>query len=376
MFDQKPLEVYEDDQQLYIEHDHKSFAGYPLLFFALIWNLFLVFFYSGLIASGAPLIAFLFPLLHVAAGIGIGHQALTMLFNKTKIIVADGYLSIEHSPIPAFTGNKTYYTHEIDQIYTKEKSGSKGSIYYQLRAKLANGKDVKLFSDQNLDRSRAHELEQLIEEHIGITNAPVKGEHPRPHVKTYGRQTFRRDELPEDISDIYLLRPKQEIFINGSPTNTTHVSQYDWNDGNTDKIIQLFDDNHKEQYLYIHQNQGIYKIGLEREMNVLETQDLNFYPYLAPQKLEIGDTVYLLSDAKKGRTFTSADGPPIEGTKSWTYLSLDEQSYIRIIQTKGIIRWHQGKRIPPHQINTRPGLDLNQQADPLKRNNYDEEDLV
>lgn len=379
MFSSKPLEIYEDEEQLYIEYNHHNVGGYFLGFFALMWNAFLVFFYGGLIVSGAPLVAFLFPLIHVAVGIGVGHQALTMLFNKTKVSVADGYLTITHTPIPTWGGNKDIPTTDIDQIYTKKKTGSKGAVHYELRAKMIGGKDIKLIPGQSIDRDKAHEIEQLLEDHIGITNVSLPHAENRSTMPSHGKRAQRRTDIDHNFQDIYFLRSRQDITIEHENYKTTHVSQYDWDDGDSDKKIQLVDDHNSEYALYVQQNKGLFKAGLEKEMNILETQDLNFKSYLVPKKLEIGDTIYLIKEALQGKEFRVEGMAPNTNVKSWIFTSIDEKTYIRVIDNNGLLKWYKGTYVKPLHIQTRPGLDLNDRTDraePMKRKGWDEEDIV
>jgi len=65
-------------------------------------------------ATGAPLLMFLFPLLHVAVGIGTMYSALTKLINKTIIDVYFGQLNIVHKPIPWIKGNTQLNQDDIE----------------------------------------------------------------------------------------------------------------------------------------------------------------------------------------------------------------------------------------------------------------------
>ncbi|HBQ09924.1 MAG TPA: hypothetical protein DEF51_01615 [Myxococcales bacterium] len=75
-----------------------------LTFFALAWDAFLFVWYSMTIRApsddGFSLLAMLFPIGHVAIGVGLTWWVLTSWLNRTTIEVADGRLTCRHGPIP------------------------------------------------------------------------------------------------------------------------------------------------------------------------------------------------------------------------------------------------------------------------------------
>ena len=71
-----------------------------LVFFTFAWFGFLVLWYVMAFAADAPLLAKLFPMIHVAAGLGIGYMALCGLFNRTRIAVDGSLLTVRHGPMP------------------------------------------------------------------------------------------------------------------------------------------------------------------------------------------------------------------------------------------------------------------------------------
>jgi hypothetical protein len=76
-----------------------------LTFFVLFWDGFLVFWYamafSGLGApGGVRLVMVLFPLFHVAVGVGLTWFVLATWLNRTTIEVEGGRMTCRHGPIP------------------------------------------------------------------------------------------------------------------------------------------------------------------------------------------------------------------------------------------------------------------------------------
>jgi len=123
------LDVIEDKYGLSIQFSWFKPATYFIIFFCIAWNSFLFFWYTNLI--GAPWIAYLFPIGHVAVGISLIYYTLCLLFNKTYIDVDDKHLWIHHAPIPWWRGNADISVDEIDQIFVKEKRHEgKDSVSY------------------------------------------------------------------------------------------------------------------------------------------------------------------------------------------------------------------------------------------------------
>jgi hypothetical protein len=82
-------------------------ASVPMAAFALVWDTFLIGWYALAIvmasradATAPMLMMFVFPLLHVGAGVWITYRAAVGLFNTTTIALRGGTLRITRGPIP------------------------------------------------------------------------------------------------------------------------------------------------------------------------------------------------------------------------------------------------------------------------------------
>ncbi|HOA74013.1 MAG TPA: hypothetical protein PL151_07815 [Phycisphaerae bacterium] len=152
-----------------------------LVFFCIAWDSFLVFWYSiALSGEDTPWIMIVFPVAHVAVGIGLTYLCLASLFNKTRIRVAGGELSVRHGPIP-WRGRVRLATADIEQIFCTEKvvSGeNRQSSTYRVNAMLTDGRKIELLSGLP-EADQALYIEQMLEDHLGITDRPVGGELPR-----------------------------------------------------------------------------------------------------------------------------------------------------------------------------------------------------
>lgn len=151
-----------------------------LIPFCLFWDGFLIFWYVMSFSTGAPLVFNLFPLIHVAVGVGLTYFTLATLINKTHIAVERGEVVITHEPLPWF-GYRRIPGMMIDQIYAKVHitQGKNGpSTDYQLWLVNTAGKHEKLHANQ-LTQEQALYIEQQLEKALGIKDRAVAGELPR-----------------------------------------------------------------------------------------------------------------------------------------------------------------------------------------------------
>ena len=148
--------------------------------FALLWDAFLVVWYSIAFSQDAPLIMLIFPLVHVIVGVGVTYAALAGFYNRTVITVGQGKLSIQHGPIP-WPGNKTLQASELTQLYSEERVirvNNGTQMRYQLSAISRENRKIKLLGGLNAP-SEVRFLEHKLEEQLGIQDHPVEGEMPR-----------------------------------------------------------------------------------------------------------------------------------------------------------------------------------------------------
>jgi hypothetical protein len=151
-----------------------------LIPFCVVWNGFLIFWYVAAFSTGAPMVATLFPLIHVAVGVGLAYFTLALLINRTEIAVERGEVVITHAPLPWF-GYRRIPGVMIDQIYAKVHitHGKNGpSTDYQLWLVNTSGKHEKLHAN-NLSQEQALYIEQQLEKALGIKDRAISGELPR-----------------------------------------------------------------------------------------------------------------------------------------------------------------------------------------------------
>jgi hypothetical protein len=181
----RPQKYHLEDDGLTLRITWRWF--HPLVFFllpfAIAWNAFLVGWYGmATQMPGMPdpmrWIFLVFPLAHVAVGVGLAYAVAAMLVNRSQVLVDRGQLRVSHGPLP--WPGVTLDAHEINQVFCSETGArnKEGTVQYQVQARLTDG-GAKTLLNHVADASEALFLEQAIEQHLRIRDEPVPGELPR-----------------------------------------------------------------------------------------------------------------------------------------------------------------------------------------------------
>lgn len=156
----------------------RRWLGWHLLFlvpFCIAWDSFLIFWYATALSQpNIPWIMLVFPVAHVAVGVGLTYLIAASFINSTVVSLGQGTLSVRHGPLP-WPGNVSLRSADLVQLFTVQKIGSKGARRYELCALLKDGSRVKLL-DSPGGPDEAVYMEQQLEKQLGIVDAPVDGE--------------------------------------------------------------------------------------------------------------------------------------------------------------------------------------------------------
>ncbi|MCB9596875.1 MAG: hypothetical protein H6719_29400 [Sandaracinaceae bacterium] len=155
-----------------------SFQHIFLLFFCIAWDAFIVFWYTGVTSGPAPWIFYVFPIAHVAVGVGLTYRTLAGLLNTTRIAITGGVLTVRHGPIP-WLGNRELPVHTLRQLYVRRKtSRTKNggqSTRWSVHAETDDRVDLQLLSGLESEE-QARYVEWVIEDHLGIVDRPDMGD--------------------------------------------------------------------------------------------------------------------------------------------------------------------------------------------------------
>lgn len=144
------------------------------IFFCLFWDGFLVVWYIIAFTGQSPLIMKIFPIGHLAVGVGLTWFTIAGVFNRTTIAVNYDRLSIRHRPIPWF-GNREIPANHIEQLFVDTGFTQNNRQTYRVRARTNRSKTIKLIGGLK-NREEALFIEQQVEKFLGIDDQRVAGE--------------------------------------------------------------------------------------------------------------------------------------------------------------------------------------------------------
>jgi len=341
------IQLIEDEFGFELSYKWFHPSAFIMLLFSIAWNGFLLFWYGALFASSsAPIIAYLVPLVHLGAGVSMAYYTACLFLNRTMIAIKDGYFTLKHRPLPWLKGNQKIDVKELEQFYVKEvaKRNSEGrtSYFYQLRAKIQGGKDIAVLALNEVDSYTLKEIEYKIEKYLGISDYLVEGEFDaegKKKIENVRRQTPK--QLNAADLKISELSVNDIVDYEQSTYEVRYSTQYDWNNGYTDKQLQLVDHTNKEILLYIEQNKAIYTPYIEIELNLGEAQKMNFTPQAPPTELNYKALEFQLHHYTKGKIFLN-EQMPVEAHQ-WIYKN-DEKFHLRIVRFNDLTHFYFGKK--------------------------------
>ncbi len=165
--------VHEDGPggELYIRRRWFHPSAFGLLFFCIFWDGFLVFWYAMAFnalfqGKGAFVwVPILFPILHVAVGVGLTYTVVATILNKTQILVDGDTLHIRHRPI-LWGGNHDLPLAEIRGFELDRKHARNSSATYSIGVQRANGSRVDLLTGLGVDQ--ASYIAFCLAEHLNV----------------------------------------------------------------------------------------------------------------------------------------------------------------------------------------------------------------
>lgn len=171
------LRIVDENGQGYMQWRWFHPMAFGLLFFCIAWDSFLIFWYSsalfGMGGNGAPApfhwLSIIFPIGHVAIGVGLTYYTLCLFLNKTQIIYDGTYVIFRSGPIPTFR-NRSFTSEEIRRLESESRfqSGkSGGQTIYQLFVVLADNTRKPLISYET-DPALVRYVQRQLESWLGL----------------------------------------------------------------------------------------------------------------------------------------------------------------------------------------------------------------
>lgn len=177
------LDFQETSRGLRFSYRWFSPVAYFLMVFLTFWDGFLLFWYGGLIArfmttGHLELLPFVFPLLHLTAGVGLTYCLLCLLFNRTTLEVDRDRIRVLVGPLKA-PGRLELDRHDLRQFFVVQqvrhtKNGRQ--VTYDLNVVTRDGEWKKVLGGLT-QVAWGRFIEQKLEHFLGIVNETVDDEY-------------------------------------------------------------------------------------------------------------------------------------------------------------------------------------------------------
>lgn len=330
------LRIEQTPHQLRIHYRWYKLQYLFLLFFFIAWDAFLVFWYAIGLADGIW-IMLLFPIVHVAVGIGGTYYVLAGFLNTTTVEVTPSRLLLRHHPLPWLGGNKAIDLHQVTQFYVKEKitKGKNGTQRnYQLRYLDEAKNDKKVFPfGMSMEVEEVQQMERLIEDFLGIRDFYVEGEYANKSIQTTtSQQPFRFPQHKQANHDpltrtIFDLRLGSMVDYDGQSWEAREQWQYDAENQDVYQAFRLVSGT-DEQLLF-------FKTGsrdlLLKEEKILSFQVRTRTPlYQLPEEAEVGGVAFRKAFTTLTTKFDKRKNTPLFEAKLVFYHAEDESQLLRL----------------------------------------------
>ncbi|PHN04799.1 zinc ribbon domain-containing protein [Flavilitoribacter nigricans] len=150
------------------------------IFFALFWNGILSIFVVTALLTG-ELQILLFTSVHLLVGISLIYYILTVLMNKTYVLVSQREILIEHRPLRLpFYPNRSISAMDLDQLYISKyvssRTNGRPNHAFSVIARLRTGSEITLIKGLR-QPEQATFIEQQIEKFLHIEDRAMEGEY-------------------------------------------------------------------------------------------------------------------------------------------------------------------------------------------------------
>lgn len=141
----------------------------PLAIFCVAWDSFLFFWYSMALGGGkAPWIAIVFPVGHVAVGVGLTYYVIASIFNTTDLLISASKVTVWSYPIP-WGARKEVNTDDIVDVRIKFTSSNNGRSSYGVRYRNRANREKSLIRG-GLNDDQAEFIEYHMRKTLNLTN--------------------------------------------------------------------------------------------------------------------------------------------------------------------------------------------------------------
>jgi hypothetical protein len=168
------LDVLQSGDSVVIRRSWRTWAVLVMIPFLIFWFGFLGFwYYHAFTDPKAPLMMFLFPLLHLAAGVALAYFMVCSLVNYTDVMISGSRVRCVIGPLP-WWGSRDLPSEDIRGVTVRERWGNKGSVSYTVMVVDASNRERTLLS-ATPRREQADFIAASIREILGLDGSSAMG---------------------------------------------------------------------------------------------------------------------------------------------------------------------------------------------------------
>ncbi len=285
-----------------------------------------------------------FPILHVAVGVGGTYYVLTGFLNRTTMRVTKSTISIKHRPLPWLGGDIELDAKAINQIYVKEivtrgKNGTSKSYVLRYLDNQENDKRI-LPKGITLKVEDVQRIERLIEDFLDIKDFAVHGEYDKkPLQKATSQELYRAPQTQKPSQDP-LERSAYDLRI-GSLVDFKHTSmevrnhwQYDATSGESYHAVRMVGGT--TEALIFFQGSGTPMLLEEKKIMPFTIQAEGNLADL-PAQVSLNGTAFFRSNSVSTTKFDKESNTPIFDGKLAFYSNEKHTQVLRVELHKDVV---------------------------------------
>jgi hypothetical protein len=140
------LDLITSPRGIVIRKVWRSWKLIPMALFAVAWDSFLFFWYTQAFSTpNPPLMMVIFPIGHVAVGVGLTYYIVAAFVNSTDVTISSSGVQVKTGPAP-WIGNKEVRVEDIRDILVRERAANRGARTYNVMYADRSRKERKLIA--------------------------------------------------------------------------------------------------------------------------------------------------------------------------------------------------------------------------------------
>lgn len=241
-----------------------------------------------------------------------------------------------------------YITRDIKQLIS-EKGEQENSYSYQLLIEKNDGQKVIILSEDNLSSQEAEKTHLIMEKSRDYLERKLYflSDEKMENRRELEQEEERSELKIQDIQKGFLLDYQNETW------EVVEQTQYDWEQGNSDKLFQLKNAQNKIVLLFVCQNMAIYTTWIEENLNYQKVLKYNLdkINYQTALKFDFKGKIFFKKQVDIGNSYV-ANSYKGKKIKQHKYISQDGKQSFRVLIAKGDSTMFLGKRVENFEFSS------------------------